>query len=198
MIDVILWDCDGVLQHPAHDWNHVLTALSQDDDFVADLFETEKPALRGEEALADGVARVLARHRVDRSVEQVLGLWDRFTPDEDAWRVVDDLRGRGVRCVLATNQQDVRVRIMRERLRYDDRVDAAYYSSEVGAMKPDPEYFERVLAAEGVPAQRALFVDDNAANVRSAASLGLRTVHHDPAAGAGELRSAVEDALLAF
>ena len=43
----------------------------------------------------------------------------------------------------------------------------------VGALKPDPGYFEHVLAALGTPAERVLFVDDNRINVAAAASVGL-------------------------
>jgi glucose-1-phosphatase len=43
----------------------------------------------------------------------------------------------------------------------------------VGALKPDPAYFEHVLDALGVPAARVLFVDDNRINVDAAASLGI-------------------------
>ena len=43
----------------------------------------------------------------------------------------------------------------------------------VGALKPDDDYFEHVLAALGTPASRVLFVDDNAINVDAAARMGM-------------------------
>lgn len=46
-------------------------------------------------------------------------------------------------------------------------------SHQVGKLKPDAEYFEHVLAELGVPAQRVLFIDDNAINVEAAARLGI-------------------------
>lgn len=45
----------------------------------------------------------------------------------------------------------------------------------VGKLKPDAEYFEHVLEALGAPAQRTLFIDDNAINVNAAARLGMVT-----------------------
>jgi putative hydrolase of the HAD superfamily len=51
--------------------------------------------------------------------------------------------------------------------------DANFPSHEVGKLKPDAEYFEHVVAALGVPAERVLFVDDNRINVDAAARLGL-------------------------
>jgi len=46
-------------------------------------------------------------------------------------------------------------------------------SHEVGMLKPDADYFSHVIAALGVPAERVLFVDDNALNVEAAAGLGI-------------------------
>jgi putative hydrolase of the HAD superfamily len=53
-------------------------------------------------------------------------------------------------------------------------------SYAVGKLKPDAEYFEHVLDALGVKAERALFVDDNRINVEAAKACGLnaRQVGH--------------------
>ena len=48
-------------------------------------------------------------------------------------------------------------------------------SHHVGKLKPDADYFQHVLEAMGAPADRVLFIDDNAINVDAAASLGMVT-----------------------
>ena len=45
----------------------------------------------------------------------------------------------------------------------------------VGKLKPDAEYFQHVLDAVDAPAERVLFIDDNAINVDAAAKLGMVT-----------------------
>lgn len=191
-IKAILWDCDGVLQHPAHDWDKQLSALGG-DRFTADLFAAEVTALRGEESLRAVVERVLIDHPQAGSVDDVLRLWSLFEPDEAAWQVVDEARAAGVICVLATNQQDYRVTLMRGDHRYDDRVDGVYYSSEVGHMKPSLEYFMAILDDLQLEPQEALFIDDNLRNIETAQSMGIVVVHHDPATGAAELRREVAE-----
>jgi len=56
-------------------------------------------------------------------------------------------------------------------------LDASFHhnfpSHLVGKLKPDADYFAHVLDAVDVPAQRVLFIDDNAINVDAAAQLGL-------------------------
>jgi HAD superfamily hydrolase (TIGR01509 family) len=54
----------------------------------------------------------------------------------------------------------------------------------VGKLKPDADYFEHVLEAMGAPAQRTLFIDDNAINVDAAARLGILTRRVAGVAGA--------------
>jgi putative hydrolase of the HAD superfamily len=51
--------------------------------------------------------------------------------------------------------------------------DANFPSFAIGRLKPDADYFEHVLATLGVPAARALFIDDNAINVAAAERVGL-------------------------
>lgn len=51
--------------------------------------------------------------------------------------------------------------------------DAVVNSSVVGCAKPDPCLVRAALATAAVPADRALFVDDTAANVAAAVALGV-------------------------
>ena len=58
-------------------------------------------------------------------------------------------------------------------------LDASFHhnfpSHLVGKLKPDADYFQHVLDAVEVPAQRVLFIDDNAINVDAASRMGLVT-----------------------
>ncbi|WP_231635199.1 HAD family hydrolase [Luteipulveratus halotolerans] len=198
----MLWDADGVLQHghpaPGHGgapvagptWPERLGAIGG-PDFAEALFAAEKPALRGEEPFRTAVARLLVERGLSVSPDDVLALWDDVHVDPAAFELVDRVRAQGISCVLATNQQDYRVRLMRNDLGYDAHFDRTYYSSEVGAMKPDAEYFRRVLSDLRLPSGATLFIDDSAANVASAKACGIQAERHDPASGAPGLRSAL-------
>lgn len=187
-VEVLLWDCDGVLQHGRFDWRQRLDGAVR-PGFAQRLFEAERPALRGERSLRSVIEDLLEAERevhgeVSVTVDDLLDIWEQFDLDPDAIAVLARVRELGVRCLLATNQQDHRVRHMREERGYDDLVDGSYYSSEVGAMKPDAAFFEHILHDLGVPADRIGFVDDVPANVEAARTLGIRAVLHDPASGA--------------
>jgi glucose-1-phosphatase len=59
----------------------------------------------------------------------------------------------------------------------DDLFEKVYLSYEMGLMKPDPRIYQKVLEEAGLKADETLFLDDNKANIESAAALGIDTIH---------------------
>jgi putative hydrolase of the HAD superfamily len=55
--------------------------------------------------------------------------------------------------------------------------DRLFLSYEIGLMKPDKGIYTHVLEQIGLYPQEVLFLDDNADNIRAAASLGFETLH---------------------
>jgi FMN phosphatase YigB (HAD superfamily) len=56
--------------------------------------------------------------------------------------------------------------------------DHVFYSHHIGAKKPDPESFERVLHTLNIASGDILFIDDLEDNVRAAIAAGMKAVHH--------------------
>lgn len=190
-VAVLLWDADGVLQHPRHEWAPRLATWGG-DGFAEALFAAELPALRGEAPFREVLAELLTRWPdVPAGVDDLLGLWEQVDPDPAAVGLVGEVAASGVRCVLATNQQDHRKAYLRERFGYDDVFEQSFYSCDLGAMKPQAAYFERVLESLGTDPADVGFVDDRLDNVETARALGIRAVHHDPLSGVAGLRSAL-------
>lgn len=153
------------------------------------MWAAERPALRGEESLHASVTRLVReRGLAEEHVDRIVSLWDNFRIDEPAWQIVREVRAAGTPAYLATNQPAYRRDLMLDR-GYGDLVDGTYFSCDVGAAKPDPAYFEAILADLRVPPSRVVFVDDVDANVDAAQRLGIQAVRHEPSAGSGDLRA---------
>jgi HAD superfamily hydrolase (TIGR01509 family) len=58
---------------------------------------------------------------------------------------------------------------------FGDRCHASY---EFQARKPEPLVFERLVARCGVPASRAVFIDDDREFIEGAVAAGLRAIHY--------------------
>ena len=56
------------------------------------------------------------------------------------------------------------------------------YSHQVGSRKPHPEIYEKALAEAGAKAEKTLFIDDLAENLKTPARLGWKTIHLPPQA----------------
>ena len=178
-ISTILFDADGVLQRTAPGWQDELIAMlgPREDldgpEFAAAVQRAEAPTMDGKTDITDAMVAVLRRYSVSLRVDDILDLWTRITPDQSMLEAVQALRRPGLRLCLATNQQLQRAAWMKANLPYDELFDEQFYSCDLGLAKPDPAYFTTIVDRLGVEASSVLFVDDTAANIEGARSVGL-------------------------
>jgi putative hydrolase of the HAD superfamily len=174
----VLWDADGVLQRvprgSEESMRPAVEGLVDDvDGFLAEAVRAERPALTGDVRWVDVLPGLLERWGIADARDDVLRIWLSIEEVPGTHELVRALRAAGVRCWLATNQDERRGRLMHEQLGYADLLDGAFYSYELGLAKPDPAYFAAVADRLGVAPGRLLLIDDNAANVAAARSVGL-------------------------
>jgi putative hydrolase of the HAD superfamily len=190
----VLWDADGVLQHLPAGWEAsmrpVVGHLVDDvEAFLEEAFAAERPALTGDARWLDVLPGLLEKWGIAHAHDDALRVWLTIEPVVETREIVERLRAAGVRCYLATNQDEHRGQHMHTALGYADLFDGAFYSYEMRVAKPDPAYFRVVLERLGLPAGEVLFVDDNAANVEAARSAGLRAEQWHVADGVDALHA---------
>ena len=95
-------------------------------------------------------------------------------PEPGSFELVADL-AQEHRVVCGTNTIDSHHAINLERGFYRG-FHAVYASHIMGRVKPDPEFWNNILAAEKTTPERSFFVDDSKANVEAALTLGIRAV----------------------
>jgi putative hydrolase of the HAD superfamily len=197
VIEAVLFDADGVVQTTAEGWRDALGGLcgdpSRTETFLQAVFDAERPALTGHSNFESSLVAVLESWGCAAGVEEALRVWEMIEPSEAVLSIVDRLRTSGTRVVLATNQQSVRARFMTEELGYHARFDDLFYSCHLGAAKPEPEYFERVLALLELDGTRVLFVDDHPRNVEAARQVGLHSEIYDLGAGSDGMLALLGD-----
>ncbi len=176
------WRVAGRRGVPADEWGDERTREVK--EFLADVWR-----------LANSVdphsERDLSRARHQKVWDETLTLIGGIDPDvadalyatmDHHWVLYADtvptlraLRSRGIRIGLLSN-----IGIdLRDTLRQQnalDLFDAVVLSYEVGAVKPQPRIFERILAQLRVPPQRALMVGDSWAYDAGGADIGVRTL----------------------
>ncbi len=98
--------------------------------------------------------------------------------------VLRSLRAQGYRLALLSNTNPIHIDEVRRRLgpfgygEFARCFERIFYSYEMGFRKPDPAIYAAVDRELGItsPAE-VLYIDDNAANIASAAAYGWRTLH---------------------
>jgi len=94
---------------------------------------------------------------------------------DDALPFMRALRSRGVKVAIVSDCSE-HTRDLLESNGVADLADALVLSCEVGAEKPAAEIFSHALDQLGVPARRAVFVDDQPSYCEGAAALGIAAV----------------------
>jgi putative hydrolase of the HAD superfamily len=181
-VRAVLWDADGVLQHLPDGWEASMRpvvegAVADVQSFLAEAFEAEKPALVGQADWLEILPALLERWGVAHLYDRAVQIWLTIVPQDAVRDLVTSLRAEGVRCYLATNQAEQRGRYMAENLGYDDLLDGAFWSYELGLAKPEPAYFTAILDRLGLAPGEVLFVDDNPRSVEAAREVGLAAEH---------------------
>jgi len=187
-IKAVLFDCDGVLQWPVAGWIEGIDALMERGTFAELDRREQTSAVTGQVPFRDVVAEYLDELGETVEVDVLVAEWHKYDVWTDSLALVDQVRERGVRCYVASNQQSDRLAYMRDHNGYERHFDEQFYSCELGVAKPDVAFFTTVLRGIRTPAEETLFIDDKQANVDAAASVQMIAERLDPREGPDGLR----------
>ena len=120
--------------------------------------------------------------------------FDALDPNEPMIEVMRELKGRGLRMALLTNNVREWEPLWRSMLPVDEIFELVVDSAFVGMRKPDPGIYELTLErlGDGIAPSDCVFVDDVLVNIEAARELGMTAVHFQSNEQAiPELRAAV-------
>ncbi len=206
MTRVLISDFGGVLTSPLQEG-----FLAYQEESGVSLTELGLAMARAAEEHGDHPLFVLERgeitetefrDRIERHLEAGFDLsrlrtlyFDRLDPSHEMIDYVRELRGRGVRTALLTNNVREWEPLWRSKLpEIDELFEVVVDSAFVGLRKPDPAIYELTLErlGDGVAASDCVFVDDLALNCEAARALGMAAVQFlNPAQAIPEIDSAL-------
>jgi putative hydrolase of the HAD superfamily len=205
--DVLICDFGGVLTTPLQEG-----FLAYQDEAGVSLEQLGAAMARATEEHGDHPLFMLERgaiseaefwSRLDRHVGGGFDLdrlralfFDRLEPNPPMIEFVRELRGRGVRAALLTNNVREWEPLWRSKLpEVDELFELIVDSAFVGLRKPDPAIYELTLERLGdVAPERCVFVDDLEPNCETARGLGMAAVRF---ASADQAIPEIEQALSA-
>lgn len=182
----VVWDFDGVLNRNIVDGRFVWSDTLEEDlgipvkSFQEGIFNsTFLDVISGKIDLKIHLQTWLSEQNHDLSAEDVLRYW--FAKDDLADPVtcgfVERLRPTGICQVIATNNEHHRVSYIEHVSGFADRMDRIFSSGRIGCAKPNAAFFNHVSTSLGFLPEEHLLIDDSAANIDAARSLGWDTFH---------------------
>jgi putative hydrolase of the HAD superfamily len=192
--DVLISDFGGVLTTPLQEGlrayqeeaglslEELGTAMARATEEHGDhpLFMLERGEIPETEFGARLERHLGARFDVDRM--RTL-FFDRLEPNTPMIELVRELRGRGIRAALLTNNVREWEPLWRSKLpEIDELFEVVVDSAFVGVRKPDPAIYSLTLKRlGGVGPERCVFVDDLDVNCETARELGMTAVRFESA-----------------
>jgi putative hydrolase of the HAD superfamily len=103
--------------------------------------------------------------------------FDALDPNEPMIELMRELKARGLKMAMLTNNVREWEPLWRSMLPVDEIFETIVDSAFVGCRKPEPRIYELTLERIGVSAERCLFIDDLRPNCEGGEAMGMETVH---------------------
>ncbi len=132
----------------------------------------------GKADLKKELAKVLVDWEWKGTVEELMEYW--FTKgteiDPEAIKYVQELRSKGIRCYMATDQEKYRGEHLRNTLGGGKIFDDVFYSADVRSKKKKQPFWDHVFSQlKDVSTNECFFTDDSKSNIEAVADFGLDT-----------------------
>ena len=113
----------------------------------------------------------------DKGVDAMLDYW--FSRDHkidtEMVSYIDDLKNKGIMCLLATNNEKYRFAYMLDKMNFSTIFHKAYCSAHFGCKKPNQEFYQKIFDdLEDIKKEEILFWDDKHENVKGAKTFGIQ------------------------
>ena len=175
----VLFDVDGVLVHPWRFRDFLIREHQIQPEMTLPFFRGPfGQCAVGKSDLAKELPSYLAEWGWSGSLESFIDSWlsEENAPNSIVLDYVVRLRDRGIRCHVVSTQEPNRARYLAQEMGFAKRFESLLFSCDLGAAKPDPEYFRRAASRIGQDPSRLLLVDDAVANVEAARAEGWEAV----------------------
>ena len=107
------------------------------------------------------------------SVDEFLDYWfhTQTIPNQPVLDLLKDLRERGIKVCLVTDQEKYRAKYISEELGFKDDFDELFYSCDLGYSKSQKEFFEIIIKRLDLKPEEILYWDDE--DIEMAKEVGI-------------------------
>ena len=177
MIKAILFDVDGVVVKGPRFSDILEEKYGITRDKTEPFFSSEfQMAQIGRVNLREVLIPYLERWGWNGTVDELIKAWfESVKPDPQMLEKIAELRARGIKCCLASNQEKLRAAYLANEMGLEKIFDKIFISAHIGHKKPLVEFFEYIADhLEGTKKEEVLFWDDKNTNIDAARAFGFQ------------------------
>ena len=185
MIKAIVYDMDGMLFYEPHyftaELEQLYGILKEESLFAKD--PKYGACKRGEISLDEFFKPYYFKwqkhKRFNLSFEEAKGAWFDFTQiDEEVVALAKSLKQVGIKNIIATNNVRERTDYLREKNGLDETF-VVFGSPDFGVMKPDEEFFTKLMNKLELKPEEVLYYDDKESTIAQLKKFGFDAVVYE-------------------
>ena len=180
MIKAAIFDVDGVILVPYKVFSQrIVEEYGASPESFSQFFNEIFPrCLIGKADLKKEMQPYLKEWNWNEGVDELLNFWFRNESniDKRVLKTVQQLKEKGIKCYLGTNQEKYRTEYFKNQLGLGDIFNGVFSSAYIGHLKKEPQFFEYVLRQlQGIKPEEIFFIDDSEDNIQNAKNFGIQT-----------------------
>ncbi|MDE2188757.1 MAG: HAD hydrolase-like protein, partial [Patescibacteria group bacterium] len=175
-IKAFILDMDGMIVHGERFSKRLANTFGISLEITSPFFKGPfQECLVGNADLKFELQKILPEWGWKGTVDELIAFW--FSPEATLIHsgfelVASALRARGIHCYLATNNEQYRTSHLMKERGLSEWFDGVFSSANLGCKKPEPAFFEMVLAQIPFTKDEIMFWDDDQENVDGARTAG--------------------------
>jgi putative hydrolase of the HAD superfamily len=179
VIKTIIFDTDGmVIRGEMYFSERLSKNFGIPPEKVIPFFKNEfQLCLTNKADLKEELKKYLPQWKWGKSVDVLLEYWfkNETAIDKQVIESIMDLRNKGIKCYLGTNNEKYRMQYLINKLGLGNFFDGIFSSAHIGYLKPQQEFWQSIYEQLGKPNKEEILVWDNdEKNITSAENFGFQ------------------------
>lgn len=178
MAKILLLDLDGIVIRPRHKYFSEKYAEEHGVSLeaITPFFKGEyKDAARGKISIRSVLPTYLSKWGWEGDIDSFLAYWfeGERTIDVNVLEYVKGVREKGTKVYLVSDNEEERANYVMRKLGLDKEFDGAFFSYQLGCVKSEPEFFQKIADKLKINSGDVDYWDDDPKNTDVAKKAGF-------------------------